>query len=213
MENEVKKSPIALAVLALLIEEPMHPYKMWQLIRERAKDEVVNVRYRASLYQTIARLEKSGLIAVFETRQEESRPEQTVYKITQSGKGCAIEWMREMLEEPAREYPELPVALAYLPMLEPDEVASLLGKRVEKLNAERDRLKREHLDHAGDIPRLFLLEMEFLVCQTENEIEWVKKLIKDLQDGELSWSREWLMEIAVRFADENDTNIKGETNE
>ena len=58
-----KRSPLALAVLALLIEAPMHPYRMQQLIRSRGKDQVINVRQRGSLYQTIDRLEREELIA------------------------------------------------------------------------------------------------------------------------------------------------------
>ena len=34
-----KFSGIALAILALLYEEPMHPYRMQQLIKERGKDD------------------------------------------------------------------------------------------------------------------------------------------------------------------------------
>jgi DNA-binding PadR family transcriptional regulator len=67
MSKSVRRSPLALAILALLYEEPMHPYRMQQLIKERAKDEVINVRLRASLYQTISRLLRDGLIAVQET--------------------------------------------------------------------------------------------------------------------------------------------------
>lgn len=39
-----RRSPIALAVLVMLYESPMHPYRMQQLIKERGKDEVINVR-------------------------------------------------------------------------------------------------------------------------------------------------------------------------
>lgn len=45
-------SPLALTVLALLSEMPMHPYRMQRLIEERGKDDVANVRRRSSLYQT-----------------------------------------------------------------------------------------------------------------------------------------------------------------
>ncbi len=34
---------LAMMVLALLVEEPMHAYRMQQLIREREKQDVVNV--------------------------------------------------------------------------------------------------------------------------------------------------------------------------
>ena len=61
-------SPLALVILALLDESPMYPYRMQQLIRDRGKDQIVNVRHRASLYQTIARLERDALIEIQEHR-------------------------------------------------------------------------------------------------------------------------------------------------
>ena len=60
MRKKFRRSSIALAVLAFLYERPMHPYRMQQLIKERGKDEVINVRQRASLYQTIDRLPKQA---------------------------------------------------------------------------------------------------------------------------------------------------------
>ena len=63
----------------------MYPYRMQQLIRERGKDEIVNVRHRASLYQTIARLERDGLIEVQGTARTENRPERTLYQLTDEG--------------------------------------------------------------------------------------------------------------------------------
>ena len=70
----------ALAVLALLIEAPMHPYRMQQLIKSRGKDQVINVRQRGSLYQTIERLARDGLIAEDIVERGEGRPDRTVYE-------------------------------------------------------------------------------------------------------------------------------------
>jgi DNA-binding PadR family transcriptional regulator len=46
---------LALAVLSMLTEEPMHAYRMQRLIKDRRKDDVVNVSQRNSVYQTIQR--------------------------------------------------------------------------------------------------------------------------------------------------------------
>ena len=78
MMSSDRRSTIALAVLALLYEESMHPYRMQRLIKQRGKDEVINVRQRASLYQTIDRLLRAGLIAVRGTARAERRPERTI---------------------------------------------------------------------------------------------------------------------------------------
>ena len=94
MTKLTRPSSIALAVLALLYEAPMHPYRMQQLIKERGKDEVINVRQRASLYQTIDRLLRAKLIAIRATAREEKRPERTIYELTEAGRETMLLWMR-----------------------------------------------------------------------------------------------------------------------
>src|ERR1700722_12807771 len=74
MIKSPKQSPVALAALAMLYEAPMHPYRMQRLIKERGKDEVINVTQRAHLYQTIRRLEREGLISAQGVTREEKRP-------------------------------------------------------------------------------------------------------------------------------------------
>src|SRR5262245_53570721 len=94
---EPRRSALAMAVLAHLAESPMHVYRMQQLIRERAKDTVVNVAQRNSLYQTIARLARDGLVRVQQTAREENRPERVVYEITEAGTATLDRWLAEML--------------------------------------------------------------------------------------------------------------------
>src|SRR5437764_7312634 len=105
MTTRPRSSTMALAVLAFLYEAPMHPYRMQQLIKERGKDQVVNVRQRASLYQTIERLQRDGLIAVQGTSRAERRPERTEYALTDEGRATVCAWLRTMLAVPAREFP------------------------------------------------------------------------------------------------------------
>lgn len=71
---------LALVLLSLLAEQPTHPYRMRELIKERGKDRIANVAQRNSVYQTIDRLLRAELIAVRETERDERRPERTVYE-------------------------------------------------------------------------------------------------------------------------------------
>ena len=109
-----QRSGLALAVLALAVEEPMHPYRMQQLIRERGKDRVVNVGQRSQLYKTIDRLVRDGLLAEQAVEREATRPERTVYTATEAGRRAATEWTVDMLVAPRPEFGEFAAALAYL---------------------------------------------------------------------------------------------------
>ncbi|MGF7129256.1 DNA-binding PadR family transcriptional regulator [Paraburkholderia sp. EB58] len=197
----VRHSPLALAVLAMLTEAPMHPYRMQQLIKARGKDEVINVGQRNSLYQTIDRLLRGDLIAIRETERDGAFPERTVYEITEAGRDTARLWLREQLAEPAREFPAFPAALSFLPLLSPDDVRRQLEVRVGALERELVRMDAINEEaHAIQVPRLFLLESELVRAQITAELDWVRSVVADLKSGTLTWSPEWLDEIAQRFA-------------
>ncbi len=192
-------SPIALAVLALLYESPMHPYRMQQLIKERGKDEVINVRQRTSLYQTIDRLLRTKLITIRETAREEKWPERTIYEITEHGRTTMLRWMREMLSTPAREFPAFPAALAYLSLLTPEDARFQLDQRVQALAAEIERIDAELGKGMELVPKLFLLELEYLRAVVSTELTWVQSIVEELITGQLTWNEEWLRAIAAQF--------------
>ena len=192
MERTARRSSLALAILALLYEAPMHPYRMQQLIKERGKDEVINVRQRASLYQTIDRLRRDGLIAVHGTTRAENRPERTVYELTEEGRETVLTWLREMLATPAREFPAFPAAVAYLPLLTPEDALRQLEKRENAVAEELVRLDNLLRDEAMGLPRLFLLESEYLRAVLDAELSWVRAIVADLRAGRITWSEEWL---------------------
>src|SRR5258708_955694 len=121
MQRKLKRSPLALAVLALLHEAPMHPYRMQRLIKERGKDQVINVQQRASLYQTINQLLRAGLITFWENAREEGFPERTLYRLTDKGHDTAVAWLREMISTPAQEFPDFPAAVSLIPLLTPED--------------------------------------------------------------------------------------------
>lgn len=185
-----------MVVLAQLIEGPMHVYRMQQLIRERGKDTVVNVAQRNSVYQTVERLERAGLVEVAGTDRQPGRPERTVYRITPAGRETLREWLQTMLSTPAREFPEFPAALAFVPVLTPDTVARLLRHRVERLEQALVDLDRQRAAAAA-VPRLFLLEDEYRANQLRAELEWVRRLVADLESGALTWDEAWIREVAA----------------
>ena len=81
-------NPLALAVLACLHERPMHPYEMASTMRERGKEQSIKLNY-GSLYTVVDSLARSGLIEAMEATREGRRPERTVYRLTEAGRGSA----------------------------------------------------------------------------------------------------------------------------
>lgn len=193
-----QRSSLGLIVLGLLIEEPMHVYRMQKLIQAYGKHRVVNVRSRASLYQTIERLLRLGLVEVQETVQTAGHPDRIVYAITEAGRHAAGEWLREMLRTTGGEYPEFIAAVSMLFGLPPEDARQQLELRAERLAAELAETRAE-LGGYPELPRLFLLEEEYRKAMLQAELSWVGGVVEDLRQGRLTWSEQWLRDLQAVF--------------
>ena len=170
----------------------MHPYRMQRLIKERGKDQVIDVQRRPSLYQTINQLLRAGLIVVAKTSRQPGFPERTIYRITEEGRSAALLWLREMLSTPAQEFDEFPAAVSLLPVLTTEDARAQLELRATRLTERIAAMDHELQTYATDLPRLFLLETEYVRRVVEAELAWVRSVIADLERGELTWSEAWI---------------------
>ncbi len=184
-------SSLGLIILWLLMEQPLHVYGLQKLIEAYGKHRVVNVRARASLYQTIDRLVRLGLVAVHETVKTESHPDRIVYAITPAGRDAAHDWLRQTLRSSNDDYPDFIAAISILFGLTPDDAREQLEVRADRLAAQLDRTESE-LAANPDLPRLFLLEEEYRRAILAAELNWVRGVIADLRQGRLTWTEEWL---------------------
>jgi DNA-binding PadR family transcriptional regulator len=197
MDTPMRSSPLALTVLSLLSYKPLHPYGVQRLIKQWGKDQVVNVGQRTGLYRTIDRLLAAGLIAVRETGRDQQYPERTVYEITDEGRAAARDWLIEMLRTPKQEFPEFPAALSQLLLLEPAEMLAALDDRRDQLAASLRVMEAAMATEAErGLPRITMLESEYLRAVTSAELAWLDGVVDDLRSGRLVWSVEQLMAFA-----------------
>ncbi|MCX3061540.1 PadR family transcriptional regulator [Streptomyces beihaiensis] len=175
-------NPLALAVLAELTAEPMHPYEMGRRLKEHGKDR--DIKYtRSSLYMVVEQLRKAGFVAERETVRDTQRPERTVYALTEDGRHELHDWMRQLVAEPQHEYPHFGVALSLLSVLPPVEAAELLGRRLETLDGQVEEvhgLLRTAKEQ--DVPWIFLIEEEYRLGRLETEQRFVTHLIESLKE-------------------------------
>jgi DNA-binding PadR family transcriptional regulator len=200
--NSAKTPPpssLGLIVLWQLFQEPMHVYRIQKLLQAEGKDRVVNVRSRASLYQAIERLERLGLVGVAETVRQEGFPDRVVYSITDAGREVAHQWLREMLSEPGGQYPDFIAALSILFGLPVEDAREQLERRADRISAQLADTERELEGAPPGLPRLFLLEEEYRAAMLRAEFEWLRSVIEDLAEGRITWSEEWLREVAQSF--------------
>jgi DNA-binding PadR family transcriptional regulator len=182
---------LALAVLICLAERPMHPYEAATTLRQRGKQFSVRLNY-GSLYAVVESLERRGLIEAIGAQREGRLPERTVYGVTQAGLVEAHDWLSDLLSTPVKEYPAFEAALSFLPALPPEHAAALLDERAGRLQLEivQAQAIREMVQKQG-LPRLFWVEAEFAATLRVAELDYVRKLARDIRAGTLEGADWW----------------------
>jgi len=181
---------LALSLLNLLLQRPMYPYEMASVLRGRGKDQSIKINW-GSLYTIVQNLEKYGLIEAVEVAREGRQPERTTYQITEAGRAELLDWMRELLGVPEREYTRFEAALGEGAILPPDDLAGLLRQRLDSLDAANAQQQAELETAETQIPRLFMIESEYHLAMRRAEADWVRGLLKEFTDGTFPGLDDW----------------------
>jgi len=188
-------TPLGVMVLALLREGDMHPYEMMRLLRQRRDDRLVPIT-NGTMYHTVGRLEKAGLLAEIGIDRDGNRPERTTYSLTPAGQAAVVEWVRRELPRIDRTA-EFRVALAEAHNLDRDEALALLRQR-------RDLLAEAHAQHregretalADGVPEQFLLEVEREELILHADLVWTDAALARIAQPSFAWGDEHLVPTA-----------------
>ncbi|MEV3985852.1 PadR family transcriptional regulator [Nonomuraea sp. NPDC049758] len=182
-------NPLALAVLAFLLVEPMHPYELGRRLQETDKDKSFKYN-RGSLYMVVKQLAKAGFIVERETVRDTERPERTLYELTGEGRAELYDWLRELVSTPQEDYPHFGVALSLISVLDPAEAVGLLERRAAAMTAQRAELARTaDAARAGGVAWVFLVEDDYRLAVLDAELAFVARLIESL--GAPDYARTW----------------------
>lgn len=179
-------TPLGLMVLALLEEGDMHPYEMIRLMGMRRDDRLVRIT-PGTMYHTVARLEKAGLLAEVGVDRDGNRPERTTYAVTADGTAAVRTWIRRELpriDRPA----EFRVALAEAHNLERDEALVLLQQRRAALVDMQAAVSDGHrVAQRKGVPAQYLLEVDREQALAAAELAWLDGLLGRLADTDFPW--------------------------
>ncbi len=181
--------PLALAVLAYLMERPMHPYELGKLLKERDTQNSIEYKH-ASLYMVVEQLSRDGYIEARETVREGQRPQRTVYRLTDAGRAELHDRMRELVSVPAKEYLQFEAALALIAVLPPEEVAELLEQRQHALAEQAEHLQ-SCVRNARVVDQLFLIEYDYRFGLIEAEQRFVQRFRSLILEGGTTFGRFW----------------------
>jgi DNA-binding PadR family transcriptional regulator len=199
-----KLTPLGIAVLELLHEKPMHPYEMTQLMRERYVNMRVNVK-AGSLYHTVERLHRDGLIEIVDTQRDGRRPERTVYGMTQTGLDEFTQRGRELLGDLVEEFPAYLSGLAVIDELGRESSMIELDHRVTRLRAAvaADQAVLQRLTE-DETPPIYWLDWRYKCDHRKFELEWTERLLDDLRSGRLSFQDEGQPKLTLITKEDDD---------
>ena len=181
---------MALAVLSTIIQRPMHPYEIASVMKARGKDRDMRIKW-GTLYTVVGNLEKHGFIEATENVRSGSRPERTVYRITQAGIDELQDWTSELIGTPEPEQTSFEAGLSVLAGLHPDEVMRLLGARLDLLTDSLAEQRAEYARVATEIPRILLAEWDYTLALLAAEINWVRTFLDELTSGTMPGIPQW----------------------
>jgi DNA-binding PadR family transcriptional regulator len=187
IESVSELSPLALSILELLDERPMHPYELASTMRDRHHDEFIRLNF-GSLYHTVDALEREGMILPVEREKEGRRPERTIYKLTESGRSVLLDVVGQILSQPRREFLHFSAGLMFMHHLTSVQAADHLQQRAAALghvSEKLTRIKEELL--AGGHHRLAIIELEHKIALIAAERDWVTRIEDEIRAGKLEW--------------------------
>ncbi|HEY8761130.1 MAG TPA: PadR family transcriptional regulator [Candidatus Dormibacteraeota bacterium] len=198
MSNKARASNdvIALTVLSLLSEEPMHPYQIERVIRERHKEWAMGKT--RSLYHAVDRLVADELIVPLETSREGKRPERTVYAITELGREEQQAWLIDLIEQPEPEHPLFLIAVSFLAYLASPAALEALRIRAVALEGQIAGVEVwiRALGQELRLPRPVTIDAELHLVLQRAELAWVRSVVAEIESGKLHWDEEYLRHIS-----------------
>ncbi|MER6949719.1 PadR family transcriptional regulator [Nonomuraea sp. NPDC000554] len=181
------RTPMTVAVLGLLAERARHVYDMRMEMRERGHDRTLKIK-NASFYDTLPRLLNAGLIVEGETVREGTRPERTLYRITEAGGSRLRDWLRELLDSPEDDASGFMVALMFMFALPRAEVIVLLERRAERLEQHVNETGHALNAAARDgVAPVFLADHAFPQALRRAELDWLRAFTIQLRDPATHW--------------------------
>ena len=179
---------VAVMALALLHEEPMHPYEIFRTLEQRSETRLVRINVGA-VYHAVERLVADGLAEAVGTERAGRRPERTTYRATDAGTAALVPRLTSLLADAPPTYPPFAVGLAEAPHLPREQALAALVARRARLAAgqEATRSTLAQLREQRGLPLRFVLDVDHEAAMLAAEVAWLDDVIARLDADPEPW--------------------------
>jgi len=174
-----------LVILGLLRDQPLHGYEIKQIIEEHMGDWT-SIAF-GSIYFALGKLSEEGMIEMVATEKEGNRPSRSIYQISEAGRAEFLRLLREVWNEPERQFFAIDVGLAFMNALPSEEIKGYLQTRVGKLEGLLQYLgshEQEQMEQP-EVPGSATAIFEHSRAHMAAELAWTKKVLEKMERGEL----------------------------
>lgn len=167
-----------LAILGLLVEQPLHGYGIERLIEERGMRNWTPIGF-SSIYQMLDQLVQNGWAEVAIEPAPARGKERRVHHITDDGRRHWETQALSALADVDADPGSVLMALSGLPFLDPAAATEGLEQRAYGLDSRLDELHRD-LAAACPVPPHVEAMFSFVESRLTGERDWVRSYLADI---------------------------------
>lgn len=171
---------VQLALLGLLVEQPLHGYAMEQLIDRRGMRAWTPIGF-SSIYQVLDQLVAEGSARVTVESAPGRGPKRRVHHVTAAGRRRWQAASLAALADPDADPQTFLIALSGFPLLPPMDAVAALRRRDDELGVRLTRLARD-LAAARPVPAHVEAMFTFTRTRLRAERTWTRGFLSDLTD-------------------------------
>ncbi|MCD7035885.1 PadR family transcriptional regulator [Metabacillus sp. GX 13764] len=176
---------VKLVILGLLLEGDKHPYEVQQIIHDRQMQHYIKLA-SGSLYYAFETLEQKQFVKVVDVIRDNSRPERTVYSITDSGRREFEKLYFQQLMK--KEHMERPIfaVLSFAGYIDQEKLSQALLRKKEDTAAYLDKMKKLYKFLKPDKSVANLAVVMRVILHLKTELLWLDRLQQAAENGELT---------------------------
>lgn len=144
-----------------------------------------------SVYNQLRTLSKAGFIELDSVEQDPSRPERSLYRLTQSGEREFHHLISEILFDPNPQPLDLWPVLCFLPAVKESDLRRALAERIERITAWLSVYDAHVANSLEASPAPHIVEaFEFTNAALSSEVAWATRLLTRMDEGRYTFAPE-----------------------